>query len=120
MTNLNLLQIPLLNSPDKLQLKLNLISNSENIINLCKNGNVEWPQTRWEICETAFDPDALWEKIVGIKKKYSHLWIPPNSTISPMDFLPEDIIVLFQNEISDLKKLEVERDEIVRKLYDLE
>lgn len=119
-TNLSLLKFPLLNTPEKLQLKLNLISNSESIINLCKNGNVEWPQTRWEICETAFDPDTLWEKIIDIKKQYSHLWISLNSTVSPMDFLPEDVIVLFQNEISDLKKLEFERDEIVKKLYDLE
>jgi hypothetical protein len=37
MTNLSLLQIPFLNTPEKLTLKADLIVNSEEIITLCKN-----------------------------------------------------------------------------------
>jgi len=124
MTNLSLLQIPNLNTPAKLALKSDLIANSEAIIALCKHGTSGWVQTRWDICETVFDPDSLWEKITGLKAQYKNCltsltredWVGLSTT----DVLPDEISILLQSEISDLTKLEAERDEIVKKLYELE
>lgn len=118
--NIEQIPIPNLNTPTKLQLKSALINNSEAIINLCKKWVTWWAQTRWDICETVFDTDSLWEKITGLKKQYMQLWISIPAWIQTSDILPDEIIWLLSSETNDLTKLEAERDEIVKKLYELE
>ena len=114
------IRVPKINNTKKKLLKSQLIENSKAIITLCKNWNSHTVKTRGDICETNFDADNLWEKIIGLKKQYAKLWIALNTSVTSTDFLPEDIMIQFQNETSDFKKLEYERDILVKKLYDLE
>lgn len=123
-TNLSLLKFPLLNTPTKLALKSDLITNSEAIITLCKQWSSWYAQTRWDICETVFDPDSLWEKITGLKAQYIAPLTKGGYRGDPKlahasDPLPDDILALLSSEITDLAKLEAERDEIVKQLYEL-
>ena len=118
--NIEQLPIPILNTPAKLQLKTDLIANSEAIITLCKRWSSWWPTTWGDICEMTFDPDSLWEKIIGLRSEYTHLSITLDPSSSPTDPLPEDVLLCIQSETSDLATLEAQRDEIVRQLYELD
>ncbi len=104
-TNLSLLKVPLLNTPAKLALKSDLIANSEAIINLCKQWNSWWPQTRGDICETVFDPDSLGEKIVWLKEKYQKHWINLPENIHFIDSLPE-------HESLSMHTLQIDNDQL--------
>ena len=109
------IRVPILNTPAKLQLKTDLITNSQAIIDLCKH----WaPSTRWDICETIYDTDSLWPKIIWLRSQYQSITIDI-STISISDPLPDHISRLIAHDTHTLSDLESHRDDIVRRLYEL-
>lgn len=122
MTNLQMLEVPRINSKEASQLKNELVQNSEAIITLCKNSE-QHVTHRSDITTTKLNIDKGIEEIVWLKPEYAQiLWkdfsLPVG--IQPTDSLSEKIVDEIWETSLELKKLEDERDEIVKKLYDLD
>lgn len=111
------IRVPKIDFEIKQQLKQQLIINSENIVNLCKN----WGQLidKWsDICKTELDTNSMAEKIIWIKDEYkSLLGDIDTEKLKTSDIIPAEIKEKIGNESLELKRLEEERDGIVMELY---